>query len=110
MHPQSGLRPDRRCHALPRRQRGQSLVYALFWLTGGLAALYFLFHTGQAVRHKSQLVNAADAVALSAGHLQARALNVAALHNRALLANEVLIAQMVGIASWAGCIRPAIPS
>lgn len=102
MHPQSGHRPDRRCHALPSRQRGQSLVYALFWLTGGLAALFFLFHTGQAVQHKTQLVNAADAVALSAGHLQARALNVAALHNRALLANEVVIAQMVGVASWSG--------
>jgi Flp pilus assembly protein TadG len=67
---------------------------------GGLAALFFLFHTGQAVRLKSRLVNAADAVALSAGHLQARALNVTALHNRALLANEVMLAQMVGISSW----------
>jgi hypothetical protein len=78
------------------------LVYALFWLTGGLAALFFLFHAGQAVRQKTQLVNATDAAALSAGHLQARALNAAAFYNRALLANEVLIAQMVGISSWSG--------
>ena len=97
----AGHGPDGRSLALRFAQRGQSLVYALFWLTGGLAALFFLFHTGQAVRLKSRLVNAANAVALSAGHLQARALNAAALHNRALLANEVLIAQMVGVSSWA---------
>lgn len=101
MQRHSGHGPDGSWLAARFSQSGQSLVYALFWLTGGLAALFFLFHTGQAVRQKSRLVNTADAVALSAGHLQARALNVAALHNRALLANEVLIAQMVGVSSWA---------
>lgn len=86
--------------ATRQKQRGQALVLGLFVLTGGLAALFFLFNTGQRVREKTKLVNATDAVAYSAAVMDARALNVAAYTNRALVANEVAIAQMVSLASW----------
>ncbi|MBB4842623.1 hypothetical protein HNP55_001138 [Paucibacter oligotrophus] len=69
-------------------------------LMAGLAALFFLFNTGQLAREKTKLVNTADAVALSAGMMNARALNFDAYNNRALIANEVLVAQMVSISSW----------
>lgn len=82
------------------RQRGQALIYALFMLTGGLAMLFFVFNTGQLTAEKTKLVNTADAVAYSAGVMHARALNFDAYTNRALMANEVLIAQSVSIASW----------
>jgi hypothetical protein len=81
-------------------QRGQALIYGLFTLIGGLAALFFLFNTGQLTAEKSKLVNTADAVAYSAGVMHARALNFDAYTNRALMANEVMIAQAVSIASW----------
>lgn len=84
----------------PAHQRGQALVYGLFVLIGGLAALFFLFNTGQLTREKTQLVNTADAVAYSAGVMNARALNFAAYTNRALVANEIAIAQMVSLSSW----------
>lgn len=84
------------------RQRGQALIYGLFVLIGGLASLLFFFNVGQLSREKTKLVNTADAVAYSAGLIHARALNFNAYSNRALIANEVLIAQMVSIASWAG--------
>jgi len=83
------------------RQQGQALVYGLFVLVGGLAALFFLFNTGQLTREKTQLVNTADAVAYSAGVMNARALNHTAYTNRALIANEIAIAQMVSLSSWA---------
>jgi hypothetical protein len=83
-----------------RRQRGQALIYGLFVLTGGMAALFFLFNTGQLTAEKTKLVNTADAVAYSAGIMHARALNFDAYTNRALMANEVMIAQAVSIASW----------
>lgn len=83
------------------RQRGQALVYGLFVLIAGLAMLFFQFNTGQLAREKTKLVNTADAVAYSAGVLNARALNHAAYTNRALIANEVTIAQLVSLASWA---------
>lgn len=67
---------------------------------GGLVALFFLFNTGQLSAEKTKLVNTADAVASSAGAMHARALNFDAYTNRALMANEVMIAQMVSLASW----------
>lgn len=84
----------------PARQRGQALIYGLFVLTVGFVALFFLFNTAQLSSEKTKLVNTADAVAYSAGVMHARALNFAAYTNRALMANEVLIAQMVSVSSW----------
>ncbi len=84
-----------------RRQRGQALIFGLFVLISGLAALFFFFNVGQLSREKTKLVNTADAVAYSAGVMQARALNFTAYGNRALIANEVFIAQMVSVSSWA---------
>lgn len=82
------------------RQQGQALIFGLFTLAGGLVALLFLFNTGQLTAEKAKLVNTADAVAYSAGVMHARALNFDAYTNRALVANEVMIAQAVSMASW----------
>jgi hypothetical protein len=82
------------------RQRGQALVYGLFVLIAGLAALFFMFNTGQLTAEKTKLVNTADAVAYSAAVMHARALNFDAYTNRAMMANEVMIAQMVSVSSW----------
>lgn len=68
---------------------------------GGLASLFFLFNTGQLTREKTKLVNTADAVAYSAGVMNARALNFHAYTNRAMVANTVAIAQLVSLSSWA---------
>ena len=83
-----------------RGQGGQALIYGLFMLTAGLAALFFLFNVGQLTQEKTKLVNTSDAVAYSAGVMHARALNFAAYTNRALVANELAIAQAVSLASW----------
>ncbi|MBB5606654.1 MULTISPECIES: pilus assembly protein TadG-related protein [unclassified Janthinobacterium] len=83
-----------------RRQQGQALIYGIVVLLGGMAALLFLFNTGQLTAEKTKLVNTADAVAYSAAVMHARALNFDAYTNRALMANEVMIAQAVSIASW----------
>ena len=83
-----------------RKQSGQALIYGLFMLAVGLAALFFLFNVGQLTREKTKLVNTSDAVAYSAGVMHARAMNFAAYTNRALVANEVSIAQVVSLASW----------
>lgn len=88
----------------PRRQAGQALIFGLFALVGGLVALFFLFNTGQLTAEKTKLVNTADAVAYSAGVMHARALNFDAYTNRALMANEVMIAQAVSMASWAAYV------
>ncbi|QNA88716.1 hypothetical protein G4G28_09825 [Massilia sp. Dwa41.01b] len=82
------------------RQRGQALIYGIFILFGALIATFFLFNTGQMSAEKTRLVNTADAVAYSAGVMHARALNFNAYTNRAMLANETTVAQMVSVSSW----------
>jgi hypothetical protein len=84
-----------------KRQRGQALVFGIFLLFISLLTMFFLFNTGQLTREKTKLVNTADAVAYSGGLLEARALNFDAYTNRAMIANEVAIAQMVSVSSWA---------
>jgi hypothetical protein len=55
---------------------------------------------GQLSHEKTRLVNTADAVAYSGGLVEAKSMNFAAYTNRALVANEVAIAQAVSMASW----------
>jgi hypothetical protein len=95
-------RPRTRLHANPQlaRQRGQALLFGLFVLVTGLAGVFFMFNTGQLTAEKTKLVNTADAVAYSAAVMHARALNFDAYTNRAMMANEVLVAQLVSVSSW----------
>jgi hypothetical protein len=83
-------------------QQGQVLVMALGLMLLGAAGLYLMFSAGQLLTAKHRLVNAADASAWSAGVWRARVLNYHAYSNRAIVANEVAIAQAVTLASWAG--------
>lgn len=83
-----------------RAQAGQILMagIGLLLITAGL--MYFLVNAGQTVTEKMRVTNAADAAAYSAGVVEARVLNVDAYLNRAMIANEIVIAQMVSMASW----------
>jgi hypothetical protein len=83
------------------RQRGQALVLALGLMLMGGAVLYMMFSAGQVGAAKHRLVNTADAVAWSAASWRARVLNYHAYSNRAIIANEVAIAQAATLASWA---------
>ena len=74
---------------------------ALVLLSAVAAVVFFMFNSGQLVQEKIRLTNTADAVAYSAGVLEARVLNYDAYTNRAIIANEIAIGQAVGLASWA---------
>lgn len=104
MHSLSSSRRDGRRQGTINQQ-GQALVYGIFMLLISLLALFALFNTGQLSREKTKLVDTADAVAYSAGLLHARALNFDAYSNRAMIANEVTIAQLVSIGSWAKYVK-----
>ncbi len=76
------------------------MVLGLVMLLVLCVGVIVLFDTGQTVNKKVELVNAADAAAYSVAVQQARALNFAAYSNRARVANEVAIAQVIGLYSW----------
>lgn len=84
----------------PSRARGQALVLALVSLVVLVLGVIVLFNTGQVLDKKVELVNAADAAAYSVAVQQARKYNAIAYMNRATVANEVAIAQMVSLYSW----------
>lgn len=80
--------------------RGQALVVMLALLASMVGGLALVLNTGQLVNDKVRLTNAADAAAYSAALWQARSLNYQAYLNRAIVANEVAIAQLVSLRSW----------
>ncbi|MBV8464651.1 MAG: hypothetical protein JO218_01785 [Burkholderiales bacterium] len=82
------------------RQRGFALVFTLlFAIAVGLVVLV-LFNSGILANTKTQLQNAADAGAYTAAVLQARDANFSAYANRAMVANQVAVAQLVSLNSF----------
>ena len=91
---------NRLSQAARHEQRGQSLVFTLaFAAVSGLAIL-LLFNNSKMANAKTSLQNAADAAALAAATLQARDHNFSAYTNRAMIANQVSVAQFVSLKSY----------
>jgi Flp pilus assembly protein TadG len=84
----------------PARERGQAIPMLLLLMASLLAGFLLVFDAGQLVTAKLRLQGAADAAAYSAAQWQARTLNYQAYVNRAMVANEVAIAQSVSLRSW----------
>ncbi len=82
-------------------QRGQASVFVLAMIGVVLVSVLFLYQSGRLTSEKMQLQNAADAAAYGASTLEARSLNFSAYTNRAMVANEVAVGQLVGLLSFA---------
>jgi len=83
-----------------QRQLGQALPLGMALILVGALGGVVLYNTAQSAIDKSRLVNAADAAAYSGVQWQARALNFQAYTNRAMVANQVSLAQAVTLESW----------
>lgn len=86
--------------AVKHRQKGQALPLGLAFLMGAVLFGITMFDTSQLASEKSRLANTADAAVYSGLIWQARALNFQAYTNRAMVANQVAIGQMVSVAAW----------
>ena len=82
-------------------QRGAALPLGIALLLCGTLGGFVLYNTGQSATDKARVVNAADAASYSGLVWQARALNFQAYTNRAMVANQVSMAQAVTLRSWA---------
>lgn len=89
---------QRQTHSL--RQRGQVLVWTLATAAACVAVFLAVYGVGQANIEKQKVVNTADAAVYSAAMVEARTLNFEAYANRSIVANEVVIAQLVTMDSW----------
>ncbi|MCP3666462.1 MAG: hypothetical protein GY696_28850 [Gammaproteobacteria bacterium] len=94
-------RDVRRGLSAPIKQRGQSILLILLVTVVGILLALSMVNIGILTGEKIELQNAADATAYSVSTIEARDLNFAAYTNRAMVANEVALGQMVGMASWA---------
>jgi hypothetical protein len=65
-----------------------------------IGVMLIAFNSGQVSNAKMRAMNAADAAAYSGAVWQARSLNFQAYMNRAMVANEVAIAQSVSLRAW----------
>jgi hypothetical protein len=90
-----------------RPHSGQASVL-LIALVGSMVACFAVaYSAGQLVNDKMRLVNAADAAAYSAATWEARSLNFQSYMNRAIVANEVALAQLVSLRSWSRYVATA---
>lgn len=83
------------------RQQGQAmpLVIAFLLLVALTSIVYF--NTAKVADEKTRVANSADAAVYSGLIWQARSLNFQAYTNRAMVANQVSMAQLVSLSSWA---------
>lgn len=89
--------PTSRFH---HRERGQALVFTLVFAAATGIVCLLLFNSGMLANAKTKLQNAADAGAYSAALLEARDHNFSAYANRAMVANQVAVAQFVSLKSY----------
>ncbi|MDX1589772.1 MAG: Tad domain-containing protein [Oleiphilaceae bacterium] len=82
-------------------QKGHVAVYSLAMLIIMILAVGYIFNAGQVANEKIRLQNTVDAVAYSVAAVEAKDLNFKAYTNRAMVANQVAIAQAVSLVSWA---------
>ena len=82
-------------------QSGQSAVFVLVLMGAILMGVALLYNSGRLSLTKTRLQNTADSAAYSGSVLLARDYNFSSYANRGMVANQVAIAQMVGLRSWA---------
>ncbi len=98
----------RHAHPPAHRQKGQALVLGMFILVIVAMLTFFQFSTGQVTTARMRLVNATDAAAYSAGLWRARVFNYYAYSNRAIIFNEVAIAQTATLLSYTGFLTQVV--
>ena len=84
-----------------KRQKGQVMPMTAILIVAVLLSLWAMYDSGQLMTERMKLQNTADNVAYSGSALVARDLNYTAYTNRAMVANQVAIGQLVGLSSWA---------
>ena len=87
-----------------KRQRGQTIYLALAAIVFLSLMTYAAFNISQMTHAKSQTMNAADAGAYTMAVTLARDLNFMAYTNRAMVANHVVVGQLVSLASLSNMI------
>lgn len=90
---------------LPQRQAGYASVLFLAIFAAIALAVFSLYDSGVVATERVRLQNTADNVAYSTATMVTRDMNVIAITNRAMVANQIAIGQVVALASWTNMIH-----
>jgi hypothetical protein len=82
------------------KQKGQSLVLSLILMSFAAMTVLYSYNTAQLNIKSTKLQHTADNTAYSIATIAVRDFNFKAYTNRASVANQVAVAQMVGLSSW----------
>lgn len=82
------------------RQKGYATIFTMLLFVAFALAAFSMFDVGQISSERIRIQNTSDAAAHSAAALLARDLNFTAYTNRAMIANQAAIGQLVALASW----------
>lgn len=102
--------PRRGERAVRARERGQAIAFVLVTTVIVLLGVVLMYNVSQLTTQKMKLQNTADAAAYSGAVTEARDYNFTAYANRAMVANQVAIAQIVGLTSWSRNLDSAFKS
>ncbi|SFR62782.1 Putative Flp pilus-assembly TadE/G-like [Marinobacter daqiaonensis] len=83
------------------KQHGSVLVYCLGVLVLIVLSVGYSFNVSRISGEKTRLQNTADSAAFSVAAVEARDLNFKSYTNRAMVANQVGLAQSISLISWA---------
>ena len=86
--------------ASKHRQRGMYLLLTTLLAAGILFVLLHIITLSQKVQRQTEIEQVAHYAAESMGVIAARDLNLKAILNRAMLANEMAIGQIIGLHTW----------
>lgn len=88
-----------------RLQNGYASVLFLAVFAAVALAVFSLYDTGIVASERIRMQNTADNVAYSTTTMVTRDMNIIAITNRAMVANQVAIGQVVALASWANMVQ-----
>src|SRR5690554_4154793 len=89
-----------RTNGYQKMQHGQVLMLAAFFMAGFFFVVLGVVRVTLQSQNQLHVQHVADYAADAAGIIAARDLNFKAVTNRAMLANEVVIGQIMGLSSW----------
>lgn len=89
----------------PVRQRGYAVVFFLFFIGAVALGIYSLYDSGWVASERIRLQNTADNTTYSAVTMLSRDMNMMAITNRGMIANQVMIGQLVGLSSWSNYLQ-----
>ena len=86
--------------SIARNQRGYAVIFFLFFIAAVALGVYSMYDTGWTASERIRLQNTADNTTYSTATMLSRDMNMMAITNRGMIANQVMIGQLVGLSSW----------